>query len=117
MNLERELHTIFAEKETMKGEAIIFLASHSQTDEKRGKRGNGQEQGLLFFFFFFQLGVKQSKETACVNKVRLSRESTLACYTVYRQGNYLSRPTPKTANSAPNQHSNGSDRQSRFKLL
>ena len=52
MNLERELHTIFAEKETMKGEAIIFLASHSQTDEKRGKRGNGQEQGLPFFFFF-----------------------------------------------------------------
>ena len=49
MNLERELHTIFAEKQTMKGEAIIFLASHSQTDEKRGKRGNDQEQGLFFF--------------------------------------------------------------------
>ena len=73
MNLERELHTIFAEKETMKGEAIIFLASHSQTDEKRGKRGNGQEQGLLFFFFFFPC-VKKRKETDCVNKVRLSRE-------------------------------------------
>ena len=64
MNLERELHTIFAEKQTMKGEAIIFLASHSQTDEKWGKRGNGQGQGL----FFFQLGVKQSKETAGVDK-------------------------------------------------
>ena len=41
MNLEIELHTIFAEKQTMKGEAIIFIAAHSRTDEKRGKRGKG----------------------------------------------------------------------------
>lgn len=53
----------------MKGEeAIIFLASHSQTDEKRGKRGNGQEQGLggFFFLFFFSFSAgcqaKQGKQ-------------------------------------------------------
>ena len=56
-------------------EAIIFLASHLQTDEKRGKRGKGQEQGLVifsFFFFFFSAGcqAKQGTQLMCISEAQ-----------------------------------------------